>query len=266
VLHSLIDVRLHWAARHCWRAGEYLQQDWLPAHCLWIGQRGVVEAHSARRSWKVTDGQALLFPQGTARVVETLRGAEWISIGLSAASPGQSDLLQLLPSPQAWRLGADDALRLLALQLVAAGQHGGASTLVREGLARALFGVLWQRLGIGDLDDVASVNWPDWLGGALDKLRAAPQTAIGVLAREVGISPSQLRRGFHEFLGASPQEYSRARRLDAARHAIETTDLPMHLIAQTHGFADAAQFSRAVKKAFGLAPLELRRAFREPEV
>jgi AraC-like DNA-binding protein len=263
-LHSLIQVRLHWAERHCWRAGQRLRQDSLPAHALWIGQSGVVEAHSAQRKWTIERGAALLFPSGAARVVETPHAAQWISIGLSATLPGQNDLLQLLPSPCAWRVESDDALCVLALQLVATTSRGGASTLVRESLARAIFGTLWQQRGAGDLNEIAGANFPDWLGAALRQIHMTPEIGMGVLARQVGISPSQLRRGFHEFLGKPPQEYARSQRLEAARHAIEATDLPLHRIARTHGFSNAAQFSRAIKNAFGLAPIELRRACRQP--
>jgi AraC family transcriptional regulator of adaptative response / DNA-3-methyladenine glycosylase II len=81
---------------------------------------------------------------------------------------------------------------------------------------------------------------------------------MATLARAVGISPAQLRRGFREYLGTSPQSYVRGKRLNAARLMIETTDLPIHMISRTHGFASAALFTRTMKQAFGLAPLDLR--------
>jgi AraC-like DNA-binding protein len=265
-LHSLIEVRLHWAERHIWQAGQILTQEFLPAHTLWIGQGGGVLARSGNREWKISEGDALLFPSSASRIIESPQGAEWISVGLSAASPGQNDLLQLLPTPHAWQIETSEVVSQLVLQLAATTSADGASTLIRESLARALFGVLWQQFGAGDLNEVAGANFPDWLGAALQRMRESPETSIGVLAREVGISSSQLRRGFHEFLGTSPQEYSRHRRLEAARRAVENSDAPLHLIATAHGFSSAALFSRAMKKAFGLAPLELRRAAQQPPV
>jgi AraC family transcriptional regulator len=89
---------------------------------------------------------------------------------------------------------------------------------------------------------------------------------MAALADEVGISPAQLRRGFNEYLGTSPQNYVRVKRLNAARLMIEATDLPIHRIAKTHGFSSAALFTRTIKQAFGLAPLELRRAVQQPPV
>jgi transcriptional regulator GlxA family with amidase domain len=87
---------------------------------------------------------------------------------------------------------------------------------------------------------------------------------MAALASEVGISPAQLRRGFHEYLKTSPQSYVRGKRLNAARLMIETTDLPIHRIAQAHGFSSAALFTRTMKYAFGLSPLDLRRAVQHP--
>lgn len=265
-LHSMIQVRLHWAQRHCWRAGERVSQERLPSHALWIGQSGAVEARSAQQNWVVENGAALLFPADAARVVVTPRAAQWVSIGLSASSPGQYDLLQLLPAPCAWRVASDQPLSVLALQLAALTDENSVSTLVRESLARAVFGLLWQQWGAGDLDEIAGANFPDWLNRALQQMRVAPEMPMRVLAREVGVSASQLRRGFHEFLGKSPQVYARDQRLEAARYALETTEVPLRLIAQTHGFSDAARFSRAIKNAFGLAPSELRRASRQPPI
>lgn len=263
-LHSLIEVRLHWAERHCWSAGRRLRQERLPAHCLWIGQSGVIEALRGAHSWRVARGQALLFPRGASREIHAPQPTEWISIGLTASAPAQPDLLQFLPSPLFWRAEAESAISFLAAQLALAGTDGGATALLREALARALFGALWQRFGAADLNEAAGANVPNWLSEALRRMREAPAAPLGVLAREVGISPSQLRRGFHEFLGASPQEYSRRRRLEAARHAVETSEVPLHLIAAAHGFSSAALFSRAMKKAFGLSPLELRQAAQQP--
>lgn len=270
-LHALIEVRLAWAELHQWSAGKSLQQNSLPAYAVWLGIEGEVQAHHAARSWRVRSGEALIYPVHATREITVCRDAHWYSVGLLASSPGCGDLLSVLDAPLWWRINSHSLLPLLASALLRANvnlhhEAKGENALMRDGLLRAFFAALWGECSTQSLDAAAGANWPAWLAAAVHILREAPQTSMANLARDVGISPAQLRRGFHEYVGTSPQRYVRGKRLNAARLMIETTDLPIQRIAQAHGFSSAALFTRTMKQVFGLTPLDLRRAAQQPRI
>jgi AraC-like DNA-binding protein len=270
-MHALIEIQLTWAELHRWNAGKSLQQKSLPAYAVWLGVEGEVEAHHASRSWRVGPGEALIYPAHAAREITVRRDALWYSMGLLASSPGCSALLSVPDAPLCWRPRHQSLFPAIAAALLQANvnlheQASSENVLMRDGLLHAFFGVLWSECGTQTLDAAAGANWPSWLAVAVQVLRDRPQTSMAALADEVGISPAQLRRGFNEYLGTSPQNYVRVKRLNAARLMIEATDLPIHRIAKTHGFSSAALFTRTIKQAFGLAPLELRRAVQQPPV
>lgn len=79
------------------------------------------------------------------------------------------------------------------------------------------------------------------------------------LAKRAKISVRTLNRLLHDRLGESPMNFYRKLRLQAARNALFYSDVPIHEIAASCGFASAEVFSRTFKDCFGVPP----RAFRQ---
>lgn len=77
---------------------------------------------------------------------------------------------------------------------------------------------------------------------------------IGSIAKKVGLSQRQLNRIFQKHTGSSLVRYYLDVRLDRARGLITQTELPILDAAVASGFSSSAQFSRAYKERFGLAP------------
>ncbi len=77
---------------------------------------------------------------------------------------------------------------------------------------------------------------------------------IGEVAAEVGVTQRALERLFGRWLNTSPASYYRDIRLRRARSLLQQTDLPAIEVALMTGFADAAHFSRAFRRAFGHPP------------
>jgi AraC family transcriptional regulator of adaptative response / DNA-3-methyladenine glycosylase II len=112
-----------------------------------------------------------------------------------------------------------------------------------------------------------SPGTPAWLGSSASVIRAlrlldgfaeTPQSLTDLCAK-LGIGERQLRRLFHQHLGASPQAILSTRRLDFARHLVDQSTLSISDVAFASGFESLRRFNDAFKKRFGLAPQQARR-------
>lgn len=74
------------------------------------------------------------------------------------------------------------------------------------------------------------------------------------LAKEIGLSESQIYRKLKSITDKSTAIFIRSVRLQKAKELIETTDKTISEIAYQVGFNDPSWFSRAFKKEFNLAP------------
>jgi len=78
------------------------------------------------------------------------------------------------------------------------------------------------------------------------------------LAARLGYSERHLNRSLVAELGAGPLALARARRAQAARTLIETTDLGFADVAFAAGFSSVRQFNDTVREVFALTPSGLR--------
>lgn len=109
---------------------------------------------------------------------------------------------------------------------------------------------------------------PAWAGTAATVSRALRLIEQGALDEEpmerlaarLGIGERQLRRLFILHLGAGPQAVAANRRLLTAKQLISDTSLPLSEIAFASGYRSLRRFNDAIRKAYGVAPTELRRA------
>ena len=84
---------------------------------------------------------------------------------------------------------------------------------------------------------------------------------VAHLAKEVGVSTAQLRRGFHQTLGMSPKQYIGELRAETAKTLIETGFYSQAEIAERCGYADVDYFRTAFKRRNGVTV----RAYRKKE-
>jgi AraC family transcriptional regulator, regulatory protein of adaptative response / DNA-3-methyladenine glycosylase II len=82
---------------------------------------------------------------------------------------------------------------------------------------------------------------------------------LAALAERVGVGERQLRRLFVERLGAAPIGVHGTRRLLFAKQLLTETALPITEIALAAGFGSLRRFNDAFRRAYRLAPRELRR-------
>jgi AraC-like DNA-binding protein len=79
------------------------------------------------------------------------------------------------------------------------------------------------------------------------------------LARLANMAPNAFIRLFRKTVGVSPQAYARRRRIDRACQLLHFSSQSIKEIAETCGFCDRYQFSKAFKKERRMGPAEYRR-------
>ncbi len=89
--------------------------------------------------------------------------------------------------------------------------------------------------------------------GALD------EGDVETLAGRLGLGERQLRRLFHQHLGASPVAVAQTRRVLLAKQLICETRLPMAEVAFASGFGSIRRFNETFQALFGRPPVALRR-------
>ena len=87
----------------------------------------------------------------------------------------------------------------------------------------------------------------------LHDLREPPD--LDALAKDVGLSPKRLNRGFRELYGTTVFAFLRDARLEAARKALEGgTPLPLKQLAWELGYQQVSNFVTAFRRRFGVTP------------
>ncbi|RKH99503.1 AlkA N-terminal domain-containing protein [Corallococcus sp. AB038B] len=97
-----------------------------------------------------------------------------------------------------------------------------------------------------------------------DGLLDADEASVEVLADRLGVGDRQLRRLFHQHLGASPVAVAQTRRVLFARQLIHETALPMAEVALASGFGSVRRFNAVFQSLYGRPPGALRRSRAAP--
>jgi AraC family transcriptional regulator of adaptative response / DNA-3-methyladenine glycosylase II len=87
-----------------------------------------------------------------------------------------------------------------------------------------------------------------------------PGSSIEQLADRLGVGARQLRRLFHQHVGASPISVIQTRRILFAKQLIYETQLPMSEVALAAGFGSIRRFNDTFHKLYNRAPSTLRRS------
>lgn len=102
---------------------------------------------------------------------------------------------------------------------------------------------------------------PRWLRTAYERICDCPAETPGVrhLAGAVGVHPTHLARAFRVFLGCTPGDLLRARRLELAAADLMDSRRALAQVSLDSGFADQAQFTKAFRRLYGVPPGVYRR-------
>jgi transcriptional regulator GlxA family with amidase domain len=96
-----------------------------------------------------------------------------------------------------------------------------------------------------------------WIPDHLDEDLSVP-----ALARRAEMSDRNFARAFRRETGMTPAAYVEAARVERARIALETGDLPVEAIARQAGFGTVETMRRAFRRRVGVSPIDYRDRFR----
>jgi len=82
---------------------------------------------------------------------------------------------------------------------------------------------------------------------------------VEALAQRLGVTSRHMRRLFEEHLGASPIAIAQSRRIHFARTLLADTSLPITDVAFAAGFGSVRRFNAEMKRAYRMAPRDMRR-------
>jgi len=105
---------------------------------------------------------------------------------------------------------------------------------------------------------------PPWLFTACQLIRDCPEKTPHVrdVAKTVGVHAVHLARAFRMFVGCTPGDLLRARRLELAAAALMKSENSLAEVALASGFSDQAQFTKAFHRVYGVTPGAYRQSSR----
>ncbi|MBI5831465.1 MAG: AraC family transcriptional regulator [Armatimonadetes bacterium] len=264
----LAAVNVFWATRRFTPHGETVPDNCAMAYGVLYVVRGSALVSSGGRAWQVRAGDAFVRRPYAPYDFEFGTDSEFLSVGVRATLFGSLDLLAGLEAPSSWHPHGDDAALLptcMAEMVQTTGRTEPAARLITTGLAQAVVGIVCRALTPAE-SAARLLSTPAWLNAVLLAAERDPGISVAQLAQLAAYSEGQLRRLFHAHLGQSPHDYLQTRRLEAARHLLETTDQPVGTIADHLGFGSAPHFTRLYKKVYGLGPRDYRKRLSTPPV
>jgi AraC family transcriptional regulator len=105
---------------------------------------------------------------------------------------------------------------------------------------------------------------PPWLLAARELIRDCPEETplVRDVAKRVGVHAVHLARAFRMFVGCTPGDLLRARRLELAAAALLKSDKSLAEVSLASGFYDQAQFTKAFHRMYGVTPGAFRQSSR----
>lgn len=185
---------------------------------------------------------------------------------LDAGLTGRLGLFDSLHEPIVEHLAVGDPLRhaFEAVMAELAAPKLGTRALIEALLKQCLVLLIRRRLEGG-----TGASWflpagDERLSSALAAMleRPAEPHTLASLARTAGMSRSAFALRFVITFGQPPMSFLRDLRLHHAARLLESTDLPIHAIAESVGYASRSYFTRAFRALFGTDPRRFRSARR----
>ena len=203
-----------------------------------VADAGLLAGRRAVTHWQAFDSLAARHPD-----VPLDQSVLYIDHGDVLTSAGTASALDACLHVVRSRLGAEAANRVARSLVIAPHRDGGQAQYIERPVP------------LRATDDPIS-RLLEWALGRL----AEPLT-IDRLAAQAHLSRRTFVRAFRAATGTTPAAWVRARRLDAARRLLETTDLPVDQVSADCGFGNAVNLRQNFAAAFSTTPTEYRRRF-----
>ena len=203
-----------------------------------VADAGLLSGRRAVTHWQAFDSLAERHPDVTLD-----QSVLYIDHGDVLTSAGTASALDACLHLVRTRLGAEAANHVSRSLVIAPHREGGQAQYIEHPMPPR------------STDDPIS-RLLEWALGHL----AQPLT-IDYLAARAHLSRRTFVRAVRAATGTTPAAWIRARRLDAARRLLETTDLSIDQISADCGFGNAVTLRQNFAAAFSTTPTEYRRRF-----
>ncbi|QQQ75407.1 helix-turn-helix domain-containing protein [Saccharothrix sp. 6-C] len=205
-----------------------------------VAAAGMLDGREATTHWRLLDALETAAPR--ARVVRDVLFTDG-EVLTSAGVVGGLDLcLHLVRRAH----GADVAAALARRLVMPPTREGGQRQYVDPPLPSRP-----DRVGIA-----STVDW------TVDRL--ASTVGVSDMAAHAGMSERTFHRAFLAATGDTPGRWLQVQRVRLARRLLETTDLPVHRVAERAGLGTPANLRRRLRAELGVTPDAYRRTFRVP--
>jgi transcriptional regulator GlxA family with amidase domain len=204
-----------------------------------LAEAGVLDGLKVTTHWNWARRLAASYPSVTvdADPIFIREGAIWTSAGVTA---GMDLALALIEEDAGHKIAVRVARELVMFMKRPGGQSQYSVPL---------------SLQHGD-DDALFAELHGWMAANLDE-----DLRVERLAARVSMSPRNFARLYAQRTGATPARTVEMMRLEAARRALEETDLPMKRIAAELGYGDEQNLRRVFQRRFGIGPVLYRDRF-----
>jgi transcriptional regulator GlxA family with amidase domain len=207
-----------------------------------LGAAGLLDGHRATTHWASCDLLAERYPDVAVEPdqIYVRDGDVWTSAGVTA---GMDLALALVEDD----LGRATALEVARWLVVFVKRPGGQSQFSAQLAAQTA-----EREPLRDLQD--------WIAGNL-----AGDLSVPALAARAHMSERNFARAFRRELGMTPAAYVETARVEAARIALESGDIPVEAVARNCGFGTVETMRRAFHRRLGVGPADYRSRFRSTQ-
>jgi transcriptional regulator GlxA family with amidase domain len=205
-----------------------------------LAHAGLLDGRRATTHWMYTDRLAEQFP-----AIKVDPNVLYVDEGQILTSAGTAAGIDLCLHVVRLDHGAEVANAVARRMVVPPHRDGGQAQFVRQSVAVENEG-----------DPLAATL--DWAIEHLDE----PLT-VEVLARRSLMSPRTFARRFRAATGTTPLQWLLRQRILHAQRLLETTDLPIEVIAERCGFGSATVLRTHFRRVVDTSPLSYRRTFHE---
>ena len=177
----------------------------------------------------------------------------FFTISISTGRLAEDTDVELLPAAE--YLSNERTCGLAKTLLMECGRRDRSSYLKLESLYSELLTAASHR------PTSAEPSRPSWLRTACELIQDCHRETPGIrqVANAVGVHPTHLARVFRTFLGCTPGDLLRTRRLEKGAELLLQADHSIVEIALDSGFSDQAQFTKAFRRMYGTTPGSYRR-------
>ena len=206
-----------------------------------VAAAGLLDGRRATTHWMFTDELASRYP---AIIVDP--AVLYVDEGDVLTSAGVASCIDMCLHVVRHDWGAEVANNLSRYMVVPSHRNGGQAQFISAPMLTT-----------------TPSNQP--LGATLDwaRERLAQEISIESLAARAAMSPRSFARHFRAQIGTTPHRWLTHERVDFARRLLETTDLPVEVVAERSGLGTGANLRQRFREDVRTTPNAYRKSFRE---